>query len=370
MKIGIFTDLHLGVQKDSQIRLDETIKCIDWIIDQFKKNQIDWIIFDGDFFDSRFSINVQTLNYAIQIISKLNENFQKIFFIIGNHDTYYKNTNDVNSINFFTKLSSNEKIVIVDEEPLFLSIQDKEIGLFPWGFDINTFLEENKDYTPVDYGFGHFEVNGVEQAGSISSGCKYHYNDLFKLADKIYSGHYHNYTSYKKDKIIMLGSPLQLNWGEWNRPKYIYILDVINDELIKFENQVNIKFDKVYYSLFEKNKYTGKQLKKIVENNFIKFIIDKAYQFENIMKYTEVIKKLNPSSLQIQYLISLTSDLLSESTEQIIKAASKDNKDYLYEYVDKIYNQIKEKDSSIDLEILHQYIDNYYKKSISNDIQN
>ena len=32
-KIGIFTDLHLGVQKDSQIRLDETIKCIDWIID-------------------------------------------------------------------------------------------------------------------------------------------------------------------------------------------------------------------------------------------------------------------------------------------------------------------------------------------------
>ena len=31
-KIGIFTDLHLGVQKDSQIRLDETLKCIDWII--------------------------------------------------------------------------------------------------------------------------------------------------------------------------------------------------------------------------------------------------------------------------------------------------------------------------------------------------
>lgn len=267
-------------------------------------------------------------------------------------------------------MSSNEKIVIVEDQPIFLSIRDKEIGLFPWGFDINNFLEENKDYKPVDYGFGHFEVNGVEQTGSVSSGCKYHYNDLFKLADKIYSGHYHNSVSYKDNKILMLGSPLQLNWGEWNRKKYIYILDVINDELTKIENQVNIKFDKVYYSMFEKNKYKPKTLKKIVQNNFIKFIIDKAYQFENIMKYTEEIKKQKPASLQIQYLISLTSDLLTESAQQIIKTSSKDNKDYLYEYIDKIYDQIKEKDGSIDLQILHQYIDNYYQKSISNDVKN
>ena len=70
-KIGLFTDLHLGVQKDALNRLEETSKCIDWIIKEFKKQKVDWIIFDGDFFDSRFSINVQTLNYAIDIFTKL-----------------------------------------------------------------------------------------------------------------------------------------------------------------------------------------------------------------------------------------------------------------------------------------------------------
>ena len=65
-------------------------------------------------------------------------------------------------------------------------------------------------------GFGHFEANGIELAGSISSGAKYNFTDLYKLADYIFSGHYHVnqlYSSGKKEnRLLMVGCPLQLDW--------------------------------------------------------------------------------------------------------------------------------------------------------------
>lgn len=61
-KIGIFTDLHVGVGKDSPLRLKESQKCIDWIIKTFKSENVDYVIFMGDFFHSRYQINTNTLN--------------------------------------------------------------------------------------------------------------------------------------------------------------------------------------------------------------------------------------------------------------------------------------------------------------------
>jgi hypothetical protein len=38
-KLGIFTDIHFGIGKDSQYRLKETEKCVDWIIKTFKSQR-------------------------------------------------------------------------------------------------------------------------------------------------------------------------------------------------------------------------------------------------------------------------------------------------------------------------------------------
>lgn len=131
-KIGIFTDCHWGINRDNQERLKETTKCIDWIIKTFKKEKVDYVIFCGDLFDSRFSINVQTLNAAINSIESLAYSFEKVFLIVGNHDTFYKNINTVNSVKFLEKLTQTENLIIVEDEPYFIMIQDKILGLFPW----------------------------------------------------------------------------------------------------------------------------------------------------------------------------------------------------------------------------------------------
>ena len=358
----------IGVNKDSQYRLKETDKCIEWIIKTFKEEKVDYVVFCGDFFDSRFSINVQTLNCAIQAIQNLAYNFERLYLIVGNHDTYYKNVNTVNSIKFLEKISQTDNIIIIQDDPYFLMIQDKRLGFFPWGYTPEQRLNI-KNYEICDYGFGHFETNGIEQTGSISSGAKYNYSELFNLGEKIFSGHYHTNTFYSNKKLLMIGSTLQLDWSDFNKKKYIYTLDPVNDILTPFENNINARFEKIYYSKFEKNGYTENDLIKLCKHNFIKFVIDVKYQFNDILKFTEIIKEYKPASLEIEYLISLTSDIILESTDDIVKSNSKDNKIYLLEYVQKVYNEIKNVDSSIDLNFLQELIHNYYQKSLLTDAE-
>jgi hypothetical protein len=167
----------------------------------------------------------------------------------------------------------------------------------------------------------------------------------------------------------MVGSALQLDWGDFNRKKYIYTLDLNTDEIQEFENTVNSRFEKVYYSMLSENKYTNTQLLDLCKNNFIKLVIDVKYQFNDVLKFTERLKGFNPNSLELEYLISLTSDIILESAEEIVKSNSKDNKEYLIEYIQKIYTDIQKVDESIELPYLIELIQSYYQKSLMTDAE-
>lgn len=188
-----------------------------------------------------------------------------------------------------------------------------------------------------------------------------------------FHGHYHInqlYTGGKKhNRLLMVGSPLQLNWGDYNRKKYIYTLNLADDEITPYENTVNAKFEKIFYSVLENKDYTEADLIKLCKNNFIKFIIDVKYQFNNILKYTELLKEYKPVSLEIEYLISLTSDVILESTEELVKAKTKDNKEYLIEYIQRVYQELKKVDNTIDLKYLEELIQTYYTRSLLNEAE-
>jgi len=143
--------------------------------------------------------------------------------LFGNHDAYYKNTNETNSLDFLGLISHNENITIINNKPFFISVFNKSLGLFPWASEINYLLDENNNKKTVEkcnYGFGHFEANGFEQNGQSSVGNKLNNNDLFNLADYLFSGHYHKNKVYydlltNTPKLQMVGSTMQLNWGEY-----------------------------------------------------------------------------------------------------------------------------------------------------------
>ena len=365
-KIGCFTDLHVGVSSDNKDRLNETIKCVHWIIEKFKSEGVDYVIFLGDLFNSRYSVNVNTLNIGISIVELLSENFEFVFLIAGNHDVYYKNTNEVNSVSFLEKISANENIFVIDRDAKFLNVNGTIIGLYPWAYEIEE-TKNIKDYEIPNFGFGHFEFNGAELTGSISKGSKYNLADLFSLGKVLFSGHYHANKLYncmaKNSYLYMIGSPLQLDWGDYGKDKKIITFS--SDEFIfkEFINNVNSRFEKVFYSDFINGKYDNKALKKLCTHNFVKFVIDVQYTFEKILKITGEIKNYNPCSLELDYLISIANNTIIESAEEMVKAKSKTNKDYLLEYLDCIFEEYKKVDNELDLETLKSMASLYFDKA-------
>lgn len=372
-KIGIFSDLHVGVSSDSKIRLNETRKCVDWIIKKFKEEYVDYIIFCGDLFNSRYSVNVNTLNNGIEIVEALSINFEQVFLIVGNHDIYYKNSNEINSVSFLEKVSENDNVHVISNEPKFLNINDVKFGLYPWAYNIDD-IKNIENFELPTFGFGHFELNGIELVGSISSGSKYNLKDMFALGKIIFSGHYHGNKVYKtpgndKNFLYMIGSPLQLDWGDYNKEKKIVILDTDNEESKEYTNNVNARFEKVFYSDFIKEKYDSKQLYKLCHHNFVKFVIDQQYNLESILKFSGLIKDCDPFSMELDYLISISNGIISESAEELIKAKSKTNKDYLFEYLNYAFPEYQKIDDSLDLNYLIDLGTSYFNKALMTDAE-
>lgn len=302
----------------------------------------------------------------------LANNFEKVFLLVGNHDTYYKNTNQTNSLDFLGLISQSNNIHIINNETYFISLYNKSLGLFPWATELNYLYDENNNINELedlDYAFGHFELNGIEQLGTISTSAKLEYKDIFKIADFIFSGHYHINKLYKDPisdlgKLQMVGSPMQLNWGDFNKEKYIYTLDVSTNEINKFKNNINARYEKVYYSKLESNEYTEDKLRKLCNKNYVKLVIDVKYDFNKILNFTDLLKHYAPISIEVDYLISLTNNLIAESSTDIAKSASKDNLTYLLEYTNQIYPEITKVNESIDLTYLTELITTYYKRSL------
>ena len=170
MKIAIITDTHFGARNDSQLFLDHFGDFFTGLFfPTLRRYDINTVIHVGDLLDRRKYINFNTL-------SSVRENFMEplkkmditIHCIIGNHDTYYKNTNDLNSVKeLFADKYDN---FILYEKPETVNFDGFDIALLPW---IN---KENHDKsldfinsTTAQWLIGHLELDGYE----VFRGIKY-----------------------------------------------------------------------------------------------------------------------------------------------------------------------------------------------------
>ena len=96
----IFTDIHFGLKGNSISRLNIAVKAVKCILDAVKKHDIKNIFFGGDLLHERVSINVNTMNVVLKCVEAMAKHC-KVWLIVGNHDTHYKNSVDVSSLNMF-----------------------------------------------------------------------------------------------------------------------------------------------------------------------------------------------------------------------------------------------------------------------------
>ena len=138
MKIAIINDTHFGARNDSSLFLEHFLSFFEnQFFPYLEENNIDTIIHLGDLMDRRKYVNFNTLNLVrTKFIEKIKEKNIKFHMILGNHDTFYKNTNEVNSTK---ELFSHYDFFKLYESPEKVKFDGLEIMMIPW------ICKENKD---------------------------------------------------------------------------------------------------------------------------------------------------------------------------------------------------------------------------------
>lgn len=268
-RVWLITDTHLGVRNNST----EWIEIIDNFFDDFFFPLVekfykpgDVLIHDGDFFDSRQSVNLRVLNQGVSIAERLSKIFvDGIWILIGNHDIFGKNSNEVNSLKSIKWIPN----ITVCEEPYTLELGEKRFFMMPWRKDTEAEIECLEKADPHDYLCCHCDIRGLKfnKFVEIEHGAEL---NKFKKFGRVFSGHIHY--GQEVGNIKMLGSPYELTRSDMGNPKGIHLLDLSSDKLYFFENQISPKFKRFQFSdLLEMNL---EEINKEFSNNFVDIFID------------------------------------------------------------------------------------------------
>ena len=112
-RAAIFTDLHLGMKSNSQIHNQDCERYIDWFIELAKSKDCDIILFLGDFHHNRNSLNIQTMDYSLRCLEKLDNTGIRTISLLGNHDLYHKDKRTLSSVKYINKFKN---IQLVNEQ--------------------------------------------------------------------------------------------------------------------------------------------------------------------------------------------------------------------------------------------------------------
>ena len=280
MKIAIITDTHYGARKGSKHLHDYFEKFYDDVFFPTLEEQgITTVVHMGDAFDSRKSIDYQSLEWSKRVVFERLKKYD-VHMIVGNHDCYYKNTNNVNSPELLLQTYNNIKTYNKITE-VFL---DKTKVLFiPW-INAENFEDTVKVVKATDSicAMGHLELNGfrAHRGHVMEDGMAC---DLFEKFDKVFSGHYH--TRSDNGKIFYLGNPYEMFWNDVNDTRGLHIFDTDTLTHTPINNLYklfyNIYYEDTNYKLFNSTEYENKIVKVIVRKktkpkDFEKFV-DKLY---------------------------------------------------------------------------------------------
>jgi metallophosphoesterase superfamily enzyme len=107
-EIAIFSDIHIGLQRNSKFWHDVTWNWANWFIKDIKKKGIKDVVFCGDYFHTRDEVSVDTLHFGTKLLA-LFKDFN-LTMIVGNHDCFLKDSSEVNSISPYSEWP-NVKII-------------------------------------------------------------------------------------------------------------------------------------------------------------------------------------------------------------------------------------------------------------------
>ena len=332
MKHILIADTHLGIKKNDDVYIQVFKKLIHTVCGYAFQNNIKSLIHLGDFFDTRKSLSLKVIDTAISSMEDMEDVFDQIHLIVGNHDTYFRNEITPTSLSLFEE---HDKTTVITH-PTVLN----NILMLPYLFDPEDLKNSNCDYC-----MGHFDIIGFEMnsGGSTSLYAKLNMAD-FSRFKKILSGHYH--VRSIQGNIEYLGAPMQFTFNEINQTLGFYVFDDSSGktdfiEFTDYPKHVIIK-DDVDLSTVD------------IKGNNIKVVFTNDYGIERNSQIINNVWNKEPNRVQVDYF-NINMDTVDDCDD--ISVMSKI--EILYDYFDNT-----EPPAHIDRKILDKHTNILYKNVI------
>jgi|TARA_R110000822_G_C15320233_1_gene493634 hypothetical protein len=334
MRIALLNDTHFGCRNDSPAFIKYQNDFYTKVFFPYLvENNITTLIHLGDVVDRRKFINHNTAhNFKNIFWNKLDELNIDTHILIGNHDTYYKNTNEINALQNLS-LNKNCKLYTRAEEVTFDGL---DIVFLPWICDDN--YEDTLhtiDHSTSSIAMGHLEIKGFEMH-------KGHINEqgldksLFKRYEKVLSGHFHK----KSDDghIYYLGSQYEITWSDYNCQKGFHIFDTQTRELETVNNPFKIHKKFIYNDVMED--YSKLDISSY-NNCFVKLIISNKTDVDSFDKLVDRFhNEINVYELNI--IEDLGADINLTVSENILEQGE-DTLTFLGNYIDQVDTDLDKK---------------------------
>lgn len=244
----IIGDIHLDIKNgDANFLIYQDLFFEEELFSKLKNDpEIKTVVFLGDIFTNRQVVNVDVADHAIKIMKTISSYGVEIIILKGNHDIFFKNSYDLNTIDvlFKDRVGINYtyfRDYLIKDDCIYLNWKNNKeeyVELF------NSIPNKDK----IKHIFGHFDIFNFKLTAyseNKNEGAlkKTDFKQYFPNSKVVFSGHYH--TPQNDGYILYTGVPYQLSWSEYNLELGSILLDKSKMFFFKFERtmfeQIEIK---------------------------------------------------------------------------------------------------------------------------------
>ena len=330
MKIALITDQHLDGRKGNLAFWNYFQKFYDEVFfPTLEKEGVRTIIDLGDTFDNRKSMDFNTFHRVRENYFERLKDYE-VHMLLGNHCTYYKNTNRINSPELLLEKYKNIRIY---SEPKEVLLGGKVFLMLPW---INKENQEDVfrrlETSEADNCCGHLELTGFE----VTPGMKMDHGmdpTLFHRFNRVWSGHFHHKS--KKGNIQYLGNPYQMFWNDYKDVRGFHIYDTDSDKLKYIKNPFEI-FDKIFYD--DTSVDYNKQDVSSYKDKFVKIVIEEKRDYQMFETLVDRLYNVGVHDVKI------VETLVNEDDDADIDVSTKDTLTLLNEYIDEVEMSVDKSD--------------------------
>lgn len=320
-KAACFTDIHFGNKNNSRQHNIDCEEFIIWFIKEAKARGCETCIFCGDWHHHRAGVNVSTLNYTVSNFKKLSDAFEDVYMLVGNHDLFYREKREINSIPFGDMFKN---IHIINDD----MIEKGNVALVPWlvGNEWKRMEKLKSKYVFGHFELPHFMMNAIVEMpdhGELKA-------EHFTSPDFVFSGHFHK--RQIRGKVHYLGSPFAHNYADaWDDDRGCMFLEWGGEP-------VYVNYDGPRYIRINLSDLIDAPEDYLNSKTYCRAMLDVPISYEeaNFIKET-FMTQFQPRELS---LIPIKKEEMSADPSQ--------DGDYIVESVDQIvYNQLQNVESEM-----------------------